>query len=407
MPSTRSALSAQARNLLLVFLFVGLANPLVGTFIGVFLWRQGRGLFLLMAYMLAHYACLPAGFFLSYRLLGRFTHRTLFAIGMVVTGVVPFGLVFLPGFSSEVVIGFGVLYGLASGFLWSTRNYLTLNATTKTNRLSFSAMEGVFGTVSGILVPFVTGWILEIGPRLGWFSLDVGYRWMGFIGLMLLAIAGYLVHDKKEPRPLQPTLGISLRTRQWQTLRALDFTQGLMQGLGSVLSLAFVVSFLGTEGAIGTVGSIGAFVSAMVLVGLGRRLSHERRLPVLAVPIVIDILIAILVLLLKAPYGIIFYLVATPGTLVLRWWVTGATMYHAIEVEERCTASSREGLLMDREWILNVGRVVGLLIFLCVYLVIPRISIMIAPLVIASIQIGLYPLCRALDGLAKKEECAR
>ncbi len=403
----RIALTAQARKLLLVFLFMGLASPLVGTFTNIFLWRQGKSLSIVIAYMLAYYACLPLGFFVSYRLLGRLTHRFLFAIGMVATGVIPFLLIFSPTLIPGVVVGFGALYGVASGFLWSTRNYLTLTSTTKKNRLNFSAMEGFLGTLSGITVPFIIGWALEIGSKNGWFSLYTGYRWMGLIGLILLTFAGFLIYDDAEPGASRPILKLQPRTHQWKVLRALEFAQGLMDGLKSVLGLALVFSFLGAEGAIGTVGSVGALISVIVLIGLGRCVSHERRMPVLAAPIIIDMFVASLVFLLPQPYGVIAYLVTTAGMTELRWWVTSATMYHAIEVEERCTGSSREGLLLDRERILNVGRAVGLGVFFLLYRAAPLFSVLLAPFLIALTQVGLYPLCKTLDGLAKKQECVR
>ncbi|MBP9762336.1 hypothetical protein KBD34_01840 [Patescibacteria group bacterium] len=395
-------LPATARKLLFAFVFLGLAQPMIGTFTTVFLWRQGKSFPVLILYTLAFYLFLPLGFFLSYRLVGRVTHRFLFLLGTIGAGIIPLLIIFSPTFLPAVIVSFGALLGIAQGFLWSTRNYLTLNATTKSSRLRFSSIESLIGTLCGIIIPLLIGWSLELGTRLDWFSLLQGYRWMGVIGCVLLGIGGMAVYDRQELTPKPVALRLFPVTRQWKLLRSLDFTQGMVDGMKNLLPTILTVLFIGMEGAVGTFSSIGALVTCISIFLVGRYITHGKRLPVLAIPLVTDALAGLAAILLPSPIGIIVFLVVSVGTGSLRWWVTAATMYHAVEIEKQLTGSSQEGLLLDREFILDMGRVLGLGLFLLAYRFAPIQAPFIAIAFVALIQLVIYPICKQLDEEANK-----
>ncbi len=374
---------------------------MIGTFTGVFLWRQGKSLPVLILYTLAFYLFLPVGFFLSYRFVGRVTHRFLFLLGTIGAGVIPLLLIFSPTFLPGIVVLFGTLLGVAQGFLWSTRNYLTLQATTKDTRLRFSSIESLISTGSGLIIPLLIGWGLELGTRSGWFTLLQGYRWMGLLACILLTIGGLIAYDHAGSRPKRPVLKLFPLSRQWKLLRRLDFTQGVMSGISTLLPVVLTVLFIGMEGAVGTFSSIGALVTASSIFLASRFITHDRRLPILYVPLIGDMLAVIAAVLLPLPIGIIIYLIVSVGTGALRWWVTVATMYQAVEIEQRRTSSSREGLLLDREIVLDSGRVIGLGLFLLAYFLAPAQSPFIAIVFIALLQMAIYPFCKALDQEAK------
>lgn len=390
-------LPISARRLLTSFLFLGLAQPIVSTFVGVFLWRQGKSFPVLIAYTLAFYLFLPLGFLLSYRFIGRVTHRFLFLLGTIGSGLIPLLLIFSPTFLPIVVISFGALFGVSQGFLYSTRNYLTLHTTTKESRLRFSSVESLIATSCGLVVPFIVGWGLELGTKIGWFSLTQGYRWMGLIACLFLGIAGWILHDRSEPLPARPKLKLFPLSGQWKLLRSMDFIQGVISGVTSLLPIILTILFIGMEGAIGTFRSIGAIVTALSIFLAGRFVIHDQRLPILSFSFFIDLLAAAAVVFLPLRLGVIIFIITSVGTSVMRWWVTVATMYHAVEVEQRLTGSSREALLLDREFVLDMGRAVGLLLFLFLYSIVPAQSPFIAIVFIAMIQLTIYPLCRALD----------
>ena len=394
-------LLAAAYRLLIAFFFLALASPMVGTFTNVFLWRQGKSLPVLILYTVAFFLFLPLGFYLSYRFVGRVTHRFLFLVGTIGAGVIPLLLIFSPTFLPAVVISFGALLGVAQGFLWSTRNYLTLSVTTKSTRLHFSSIESLIGTLSGLIIPLLVGWGLELGIRSGWFTVLEGYRWMGLGACVLLGIGGTIAYNRAEPLPKRPSLRLAPLSKQWKLLRGMDFTQGVISGVSGLLPVILTVLFIGLEGAIGTFSSIGALVTALSIFLAGRFVTHDRRLPVLFAPIIGGLFAACAALFLPRPVGIIICMVISVGTTALRWWVTVATMYHAIEVEQRLTGSTHEGLLLDREIMLDIGRVFGLLLFLLAYFIAPAQSPFIAIIFVAFLQIAIYPFCKALDNAAK------
>lgn len=400
---TNEPLTTSARRLLLSFFFMGLALPMIGTFTNIFLWRQGKSLPILIAYTLALYTCQPLGFLLSYRLVGRVTHRFLFLLGTATAGLVPFFLIFSPTFIPAVVVGFGAILGFAMGFVWSTRNYLTLNTTTKVTRLRFSSVESVIMTLTGITIPFTIGWGLELGTTLHWFTLQQGYRWMGLLASILFTIAGIVAYERVDSMPKKIKLRLQPITQQWTLLRWMELIQGMMFSISMLLPLMLTLTYIGREGAVGTFGSIGHLVSAFALFIVGRHMTHDKRLPILLIPTCIDLLTAAAVLFLPIPLGITIYLVAVSGTHALRWWVTGATMYRCVEIEQQQTGSDREALLLDRETVLNFGRVIGLGLLLAAYYLIPQTVLFIAPLFVGLLQLGLYPICKAIDRYAASE----
>lgn len=267
----------------------------------------------------------------------------------------------------------------------------------KNTRLRFSSLESLIGIASGVLVPLLVGWGLELGTRFGWFTLLHGYRWMGLIACILLTIGGLIAYDPAEPLPKKPVLKLFPLSKQWKLLRGMDFTQGVINGIGALLPVVLTLLFIGMEGAVGTLNSIGAAVTAVSIFLAGRFVTHDRRLRVLFVPLIADLFAATAAILFPAPLGVTICLVILVSSGALRWWVTTATMYHAVEIEQRLTGSSREGLLFDREMILNAGRVVGLSLFLIAYFLTPTASPFIAIVCAALFQLMIYPLCRMLD----------
>ncbi len=394
--SPPARLLASARRLLFAFLFIGLAQPLVGTFTTIFLWRQGKSFPILALYTLALYLFVPLGFFLSYRLVGRVTHKFLFLLGTVGAGTIPLLLIFSPTFIPAIIILFGALFGVAQGFLWSTRNYLTLKATTKESRLHFSSIESLIGTLCGIIIPFLIGWGLEIGTKMHWFTILQGYRWMGIIGCLLLGVGGMLVYDQDESLPKPISLKLLPPTTQWNLLRSMDFIQGIANGIATILPLILTITFIGVEGAVGTLGSIGAGLTGIVIFIAGRYATHRHHLKILPIPLIIDLFAAAIAIIAPPHIGIILFLVTSLATGALRWWVTVATMYHAVEMEKKLTGSSNEGLLLDRELVLNIGRVLGLGLFLLAYHLTPIQAPFIAIVFMALIQLTIYPICRMI-----------
>jgi YQGE family putative transporter len=157
-------LDSNGKNLFKSFALAGVADPILYTFVNAFLWRTSSGNLVTVAlYNLGFYIGLPMGFYFNGRLLKWIKANKLYVFGAVSQGVVVSLLIFLSVHTTWQIWLFGVIYGIGSGFFWANRNFLTLRVTKSENRMYFSSLESLSGTVNSIVVPFIVGWFIVGG----------------------------------------------------------------------------------------------------------------------------------------------------------------------------------------------------------------------------------------------------
>jgi YQGE family putative transporter len=138
---------------------------------------------------------------------------------------------------------------------------------------------------------------------------------------------------------------------------------GFYHGIESVVPTAMVLLFVGREDSLGFIQSISALVAALAIYAVGRRSNERTRMRILLFWSVSTILGALAFGIWFSVVGVIIYFMISALSGDFRWVSLGAVMYDRVEQEALAEQSHAYPYLLDREFFLNAGRILGLLVF--------------------------------------------
>lgn len=146
-------LSQPARALLLSFLALGTADPLLGLFLGAFLWRHMDGIYGVAAYQWMLYVGLVIAFYANKWLLHLVSIRLLHG-GALAARCLPLVTIFcVANLSLSDVALLGLISGLFGGVYWGNRILLTIELTQKSFRTYFCSLEIAANVTLSVIVP--------------------------------------------------------------------------------------------------------------------------------------------------------------------------------------------------------------------------------------------------------------
>ncbi len=151
------ALPRNARLMLCTSSMAVFAIPVISIFVYALIMRSTRDVNHVMAFQFALYAGIPVAFLLNRFLVGRLSFAHLYAFGIVLCGAVLSAMTCMDELTWTRIIGMGFLMGLATGFHWANRNYLSLVCTQDAYRNYYFGVESFFYCVSGVVVPSAVG----------------------------------------------------------------------------------------------------------------------------------------------------------------------------------------------------------------------------------------------------------
>jgi YQGE family putative transporter len=260
-------------------------------FVHALILRGTRDVNHVMAFQFALYAGIPFAFVLNrYLVGGRLTFAHLYAFGIVLSGTVLAGMTCLDSLTWGRTLGMGFLMGLATGFHWANRNYLSLVCTEDGTRNYYFGVESFFYCLSGVVMPAAVGAFIvwRGGPQASMEGAREAYRWVAAVSLALVAGgASFLLRGGfPTERPL-----IAVRGRYppvWRKLLVLATLKGTVHIFLMTAPAVLVMRVLGgQEGALGLIQSVGAVVAAALMYLIGRRTRPHHRVAVLAFALVL------------------------------------------------------------------------------------------------------------------------
>ncbi len=357
-------LSADERKLLSASVLFGLAQPMINVFSNTYLWRQSGNAVVLAVFSIGFYAGLCVGFILNGLGLRRFKPTTLFFLGCVLQGAVPVLLVYAGASADELALPLGLMLGVSGGFFWGNRNLLTSTVTSDTDRFKYISLDTAFGLGAAIVSPLIIGWFLVFGEKTGLYATQSAYEVTAVFGFLLLALGGYSVARIK--RKFEKLKGIFLdkRSSAWQKMRLLDFVNGFTDGFERVIPLLILLLFLGKEDSIGVVQSAASILSFLGIYAIGKKAKHKDHARIIGLwTVVTSVGKAIFAILYSSAGALIFH--GFNGlVLSFRSASMSAVMFEAVDREPGTGVSKRYRYIMDREFVLDIGRVLGLLAFI-------------------------------------------
>ncbi len=389
-------LSPSQKRLLASFFLFGLASPMVIVYANTFLWRQSADVVVLAIFNIGNYLGIPLGFLLNAYLLRVFGSGKLYAFGCALQGLVPMILVALGAQADTYALALGLVLGIAQGFFWGNRNALTSLLTKGPKRYQFISVETALGILAGVISPLLIGWFIAFGGSLSSYTIDQAYQIMSVVGFVLLLVAGFLVWSYTMEPFLAKPFFLRHASRLWNKQRLLECVNGVASGIESVLPLVIILLFLGQEEAVGTVKSMTAVLSAVAIYTIGKRVRHNHHALLFSLWVLFSLVGGTIFAILYSPGAalVLFILGGLVGS--LRWSSFVTVMYEVVDKETGRDGSHRFLYLLDREFFLNAGRVLGLALLVLVFRSSPDALVRYGAIAIAVIEIPTLLLLRQM-----------
>lgn len=361
-------LSRENRLLLTCSALFWLANPLIGLFLNIYLWRETADLQKIALFNLFTSLGLPIGFIINGFLFRKISHKRAFQVGLLLQGAFPLILIILQERAFSFLYPLGFINGLSASFYWANLNLLTYDLTKDEIRGYFAGFDSMLTSLVGIFAsPFAGLIISTIGPRWLFLSLRGSY-YLAFFVATLIFIISVVVTSKivcKEEKLEFSLRSISLKTKskKWSSVRFLNVASGFYWG---VLFFSFgllAFRFFGKELNVGWFNGLLSIIYALIGYLAGRLAWPERRFRVAFIGTVFFCFGSLFFAASFSLIGLfVFSIFAALGDIFL--W----TVHHPIEMKEMDSGylpkNRRYDYTVDIEVSLNIGRVLGMMVFI-------------------------------------------
>lgn len=140
-------------------------------------------------------------------------------------------VLWLGGQAVHYIWPFGLILGLSIGFFWLAFNIVFFEITEAVNRDFFNGWMGLLGSFTGIVGPWVSGWLISLWPG------EHGYRVVFIISLCtygISAVLSFLLQKRKSEGTylwLEPWKELRRAGSPWRPAAAALLFQGLREGV--------------------------------------------------------------------------------------------------------------------------------------------------------------------------------
>ncbi|MCM3628967.1 MFS transporter [Paenibacillus glycanilyticus] len=360
------ALGAQAILLLTVQGLFGVASALSGTFIPIYLWKASQSFMLIGWFTLGQYVTGAITFWLAGKWVKEHHKMYSLRLGIVLSGAFYFTVLMLGQQAKTYSIPIGMLSGMALGFYWMAYNVVYFEITEPDNRDRFNGIAGILGALSGIIAPWVSGFLIttlqgERGYKLI-FTISLVIFGLAVVGSFWLTNRGVVGEKYKWFHGYEQ---LKEKGNPWRRMFAAIVTQGVREGV--FMFLIGLVIYIATknEGKLGNFSLITSLVALISFWFVGKRLKPgNRRIAMLAGTIMIGL--TILPLFYKVDYStLLIFGIGTSLFIPLYIIPMTSRVFDLIGNSEQ-NVKNREELIVLREAGLIIGRVIGLAAYLIV-----------------------------------------
>lgn len=369
------ALTADQYKMISSVFYYSLAAPMISTFSNTYLWRQSKDPIVLAIFNIGFFIGLPVGFLINGILLRKNKPVYMYAMGCILQGMVPIALVFSGAQANGHALGLGIALGIAGGLYWGNKNLLTSELTVGPLRYKYMSLETIVGLACATIAPIITGWFLVLGERTGLYSIESAYRISALAGFALLVISARRVLKIQHVSTKIQHLFIPKVNKIWNKLRYFEFMNGFTNGIDVVVMFLAVLVFIKNEGSIGTLQAASAVLAALGMYLLGKRVKHKDHATILGWWTGLTIFSKAVFAWSFSAFGAIIIQTISGFVNAFRWASTSAVMLETIDAQPAHAKDARFAYLMDREFALDLGRVVAILLFIAAYNQWPTITL--------------------------------
>lgn len=361
--------------------------PVIDIFVAAYIMRSSNDPVKVVIYQLTIYTGIPLTFLINGFLLRHFSVKTLYAAGMLLSGVSMAIMMSLHSLSLTGIGCAGLLMGFSFGFYWSNRDFLSLANTDNSNRNYYYGLETFLYTMIAVAIPIAIGWFLQLQG--GDAEVQRGYQIITGIVFLIAIGASFMCFKGTFSQPESHKFIYFKFHPLWRKFLVLAALKGLVQGFLVTAPAMLVMLLLGKEGALGTAQSIGAIIAATAMYFIGRLSAPQHRIWIFSAGLVLFAIAAAFNAILFNATGVVlfmmFLLLARP-LLDLAYF---PIQYRVINVVGQVENRTEYAYILNHEAGLWVGRFLGAGTFLALAFGISNeIALRYAVLIAALVQLG-------------------
>ncbi|RYF25029.1 MAG: MFS transporter [Flavobacteriales bacterium] len=377
------------RVLTLTNLIYSIVLPVIDIFVAAYVMRSSNDPVKVVIYQLTIYTGIPLTFFLNGYLLRKFSIKTLYSLGMMLSGISMMVMMSLTTLDNTGIGIAGLIMGMSFGFYWANRDFLALAMTNDDNRNYYYGLETFFYTIIAVVIPVLIGWFIELYAGSG--DAALAYKIVTGFVFVVTVFASIMCYRGNFTNPTEKKFVFFKFDPYWYKLLRLASLKGLVQGFLVTAPAMLIMLLVGKEGALGTAQSIGAIIAAIAMYIIGRNTSPKHRLYVFGVGLGLFALAAIINGILYSSTGVIlfmlFLLLAKP-LLDLAYF---PIQFSVIDILTKKEKRSEFAYILNHEAGLYVGRLVGAGTFLILaYSFSVEIALRYAIVIVALLQLLSY-----------------
>jgi YQGE family putative transporter len=361
----KGKLGSQSILLLVMNGLFAIANALSGTFVGVYLWKSKNDFALLGWFALSTHIAMAVTFWLAGKWVKEHNKMNCLRVGVLVSACFYMLVLWLGSRAIDYVFVLGFVQGIASGFFWLAFNVVYFEVTNPDNRDRFNGWTGLLGSGAGIVAPWVSGiLIVKMAGASGYrliFSISLGIFMIG-------VIVSFFLKKRKVAGAyewLLPIRSVRKQGTPWRSVSAALVAQGFREGVFGFMIGLMVYITTASEARLGSFLLITSSVSLVSFWATGKFMKPRyRNMSMLIGAWVMTIVI--LPFFWKVNYTtLLIFGIGTSLFIPLYSIPMLSAVYDLIGGNPR-SASQREEYIVLRELSLNVGRILGVLLFIAV-----------------------------------------
>lgn len=375
-------LPKKAQELLISFFFYSTAYPIISVFISAFIWKNDNNISYLIFFRIGQFLIVPLAFIIGGILLRIAKINTLYFIGAIFIAVSSVLIIFLKNKTIVDFLIMGIILGVGTGLYWVNRTYLTVKETNDDNRSYFFGLLFSFATLIGLVVTLLVGWLIVFG---------LSYQLLIALAFILIIISGTTVLRMDLESPKIGRLFIHNSSYIWMRKRLIHLGIGFVEGLSYVIPGLLILTMLGNEGILGTLTAVSSIISTVLIYYYGRK-SHSKDHKIYFIySTILGLLISILLAVAFNKLTVVVYSLLQGLVTSFMWLTLASPLFKNIDLEVGNIEEKRFSYILDTEFFLNGGRIVGLVVCLFIsntYGV--SSSLRFSPLVLSLFQVFLF-----------------
>jgi hypothetical protein len=237
------------------------------------------------------------------------------------------------------------------------------------NKYAFISVEGVVSTLTQMISPVLIGFFIVSGARFGVGSVTESYQYVAILGFCILVLSGlFAIYMNIGGAELARPALVVPRSYIASTLFGMDIFNGMIDGVEAILGVLFVLIYLGQEDTVGSIQTVATIISVVVLGLTGHVVKAKHFYKIISAWGVSLVVSAWVVAIYLGPVGVLVAILIPAFMRPFRWAVLGSLLHGSIDKALRNHGGDRFSYLLQREWRLNFGRVLGAVFLLSLFL---------------------------------------